>query len=331
MNIVLVIGLLLLEAGIILLWLVPKVKRVETYNSEIEEKNKAVAKDLVELEERRNAVYNDYNSIHSAYSTLLEQFSTLKVNADAQADNYYNKAMENAKLRAEQDASALQQQLISAKEHYVEEYTTVMKDLTDEYNNKYKTINQVLESQQALLDKLNEQVDDEQKIVNSAVEANKRAMEMSEKKNFFKINISETDKAEIAQLRECFSHLRNPEPLNKVIWKVYYENPANDMIGRVVGSGVHTGIYKITNTINNMCYVGQSVNLADRFKQHLKRGCGADAPTKNKLYPAMNAVGIENFTFEVIEECDAGRLSEREKFWTDYFKAQEFGYSIRKG
>jgi hypothetical protein len=31
---------------------------------------------------------------------------------------------------------------------------------------------------------------------------------------------------------------------------------------------------------------------------------GAEAPTKNKLYPAMASIGVENFTFEVIEECE---------------------------
>jgi hypothetical protein len=44
--------------------------------------------------------------------------------------------------------------------------------------------------------------------------------------------------------------LRDKEALNKVIWKVYYEKPYTDMIGRVIGQGVKTGIYKITNIEN---------------------------------------------------------------------------------
>jgi hypothetical protein len=44
--------------------------------------------------------------------------------------------------------------------------------------------------------------------------------------------------------------LRDKEALNKVIWKVYYEKPYTDMIGRVLGQGVKTGIYKITNMEN---------------------------------------------------------------------------------
>ena len=43
----------------------------------------------------------------------------------------------------------------------------------------------------------------------------------------------------------------------------------------------------------------------------------------------MLSVGVENFTFELIEECDKSLLNEREDFWQDYFKAKEFGYSIK--
>jgi hypothetical protein len=70
------------------------------------------------------------------------------------------------------------------------------------------------------------------------------------------LQLPEVDIKEIAQLRSVIPYLRNPEALNKVIWKVYYEKPYTDLIGRVVGNKPKTGIYKITNLENNMCYVG---------------------------------------------------------------------------
>ena len=78
-----------------------------------------------------------------------------------------------------------------------------------------------------------------------------------------------------------------------------------------------------------MCYVGQAADLAARWKQHIKRGIGAETPTRNKLYPAMLTLGVENFSFEVIEECSREELDTREDYWQDYFKAKEFGYSIK--
>ena len=78
-----------------------------------------------------------------------------------------------------------------------------------------------------------------------------------------------------------------------------------------------------------MCYVGQSTNVPERWKQHIKRGIGAEAPTRNKLYPAMLAIGVENFLFEFIEECDKLQLDQREQFWQEYFHSKDFGYSIK--
>jgi group I intron endonuclease len=78
-----------------------------------------------------------------------------------------------------------------------------------------------------------------------------------------------------------------------------------------------------------MCYVGQAANIADRWKQHIKRGIGAEPLTRNKLYPAMLSIGVENFSFEIIEECDRSKLNELEDYWQDFYKAKEFGYSIK--
>ena len=153
-------------------------------------------------------------------------------------------------------------------------------------------------------------------------------METSQK-DYYRLQLSVEDVEEIQKIRSITPYLRSAEPINKVIWKVYYEKPYTDLIGRVVGTGRHTGIYKITNLENGMCYVGQAVDIASRWGQHIKRGIGAEAPTRNKLYPAMLAIGIENFTFEIVEECSSAKLNEREDYWQDFYHAKDFGYSIK--
>jgi len=105
-------------------------------------------------------------------------------------------------------------------------------------------------------------------------------MEMErQQKDFYRLQLSNLDLEEIKKIRSIEPYLRKKEPLNKVIWKVYYEKPYTDLIGRVIGQGTHIGIYKITNLENNMIYIGQSTNIAERWKQHIKRGIGADPPT----------------------------------------------------
>ena len=98
--------------------------------------------------------------------------------------------------------------------------------------------------------------DDLQGKVDAAVAASKREEEKRQEQNFYRLVLSESDLYEITQLRAVEPYLRDREALNKVIWKVYYEKPYTDMIGRILGAGIKTGIYKITNMTNNMCYVG---------------------------------------------------------------------------
>ena len=168
-----------------------------------------------------------------------------------------------------------------------------------------------------------------QKTFNAAMEAAKRLESTLFQTDFYRIQLTPIDVDEIKRLREVEPYLRDPEPLNKVIYKVYYEIPTNDLIGRVLGSDPICGIYKITHIDSKRCYVGQSVNVAERWKQHIKRGVGAEQVTRNKLYPAMQKHGVENFTFELIESCPREQLDEREDYWQEFFGAKEFGYSIK--
>ena len=165
----------------------------------------------------------------------------------------------------------------------------------------------------------------------AAVEANKRKFEEAHKQDFYRLILSDKDVEDVKNIRKCIPYFKDGgEALNKVIYKVYYERPYNDLIGRLFGSRTPSGIYKITNIENGMCYVGQSVNIAERFKQHIKCAVGADgSAARNKLYEAMSTFGVENFTFEVIEECPREQLDDKEKYWQTYFKAKEFGYSLR--
>ena len=203
-----------------------------------------------------------------------------------------------------------------------EQYEEMMKELMQNYQQKSEETTQIINT---LIAQLNEAAAKAQAIT----ESNKKAELSREEKDYYRLQLSDLDIEEIKKIRSIEPYLRKKEPLNKVIWKVYYEKPYTDLIGRVVGAGTHIGIYKITNLINGMTYVGQSNNIAERWKQHIKRGVGADPPTQNKLYPAMLEFGAENFTFEIIEECLPSQLNEREKYYQQIFGSQEFGYSIR--
>ena len=245
---------------------------------------------------------------------------------------YYD-LIDAEKVKFEKYKDSLQEQLDLSAEKMSQNYSKVEEEYRAEYEETLKDYIQNFQNEIIIkteeLKNVNSLLEDLRRKTTAAVEAYKREQEKKEKQDFYRIKLSEADAVEIEKLREVAKILRDSEPLNKVIWKVYYENPFSDLCGRVVGKKMRTGIYKITNIKNNMCYVGQAKDIASRWNQHCKRGVGADTPTKNKIYPAMLEYGIENFTFEIIEDCELEKLGEREKFWQDYFKAKEYGYSIK--
>ena len=312
--IILLIGFFIGSIGIYLI-IRPKLKTTQKLDIETKQQNIELKKEFDTL----NAAFNKIQIQTKEASNALEQLDQQSKKA---ANIFYEKNMEIAKSNLEKSIEKLSLEIQKEKEEYQKDFLQMLEENANNFN---KTI----EERQIELKSLDEKFAREQAIVNAAIEANKRAKEIEEQSNFYRLQLSDIDIKEIAELRSIIPKLRNAEPINKVIWKVYYEKPYTDLIGRVIGSGQHTGIYKITNTINNMCYVGQAANLADRWKQHIKRGVGAETPTRNKLYPAMQEYGVENFTFEVIEECDRSLLDKQEDYWQDYFKAKEFGYSIK--
>ena len=58
------------------------------------------------------------------------------------------------------------------------------------------------------------------------------------------------------------------------------------------------GIYKIINKINNKIYIGQSINITERLKQHKR---SLNKYFKYPLYNAFRKYGIDNFEFIIIE------------------------------
>ena len=277
-------------------------------NGELQEENAALHAEVYAMTARRDEIG----------ASLQQMMENNRQSANAVYESCMNEMQEKLATNAQAIGDKYRQDEIDAQSEYLDTLHELMMSFQENIQTKRLELSEV----ESVLANM-------QSLTNAAVEANKRAHEMAEKANFYRLVLSEEDIREIERLREVTPYLRDSEPLNKVIWKVYYENPYTDMIGRVVGKGVHTGIYKITNLENGMCYIGQAANIADRWKQHIKRGIGAEPPTRNKLYPAMLAIGVENFTFEIVEECDRTKLNEREDYWQDYFKAKEFGYSIK--
>ena len=86
------------------------------------------------------------------------------------------------------------------------------------------------------------------------------------------------------------------------------------------------GIYKITNKINGKFYIGQSNDIMRRFGEHKTQ-------KHNRILvdQAIQKYGINNFIFEIIEECSLDELNEKESYWIKKLDAIKNGCNLSKG
>ena len=68
--------------------------------------------------------------------------------------------------------------------------------------------------------------------------------------------------------------------------------------------------------VNNKAYIGQSRDILRRWRNHRYIShCDSHKAREYPLYRAIRKYGLENFKFEILEECSESALNERERFW----------------
>jgi group I intron endonuclease len=91
-----------------------------------------------------------------------------------------------------------------------------------------------------------------------------------------------------------------------------------------------SGIYIIENMDSGHAYIGQSINLTKRIRDHrsaLKRGGHFNA----HLQHAVNQTGIDNFSFRVLIECESFALDALEKLYIFKYKIIGKSYNLDSG
>lgn len=91
-------------------------------------------------------------------------------------------------------------------------------------------------------------------------------------------------------------------------------------------------IYSISNDVNNKIYIGSTINLYDRIRQHKYDFINRPNYTA-KLYNDMKKIGIEHFYVNIIEEVSVitqTELHNLESYYIDKFDTINNGYNSRK-
>lgn len=190
-----------------------------------------------------------------------------------------------------------------------------LKEKKEEIENELELIRENLEIERRKRAAINEEI--------------KRAKEVEEQQDFYKIQLDPKDLQDIELLRSITPRMRHPEAINKVIWTGYYQKPLAELRKRAGIEG--SGVYKITRLKTNEIYIGQAVNISTRWTEHTKTALGVGTLASSQLHRTMAEDGPEQFTFEVIEKVEKDKLRERESFYIDFYNSKNYGLNSITG
>lgn len=86
----------------------------------------------------------------------------------------------------------------------------------------------------------------------------------------------------------------------------------------------------IKNNVNDKSYVGQSINIENRWTHH-KSELNNNKHINDYLQNAWNKYGEDNFSFIVIEECKESELNEKEIYYINKYNSMNNGYNLCEG
>lgn len=281
-------------------------------NEEIEKENTRIHEENLDFQKTNLRLREEWRGLESLKKQTEQDLETLTKLVE-QSQDYLNRTQTNTEQNLQKHLQMYSETLEQAYKEAEDRHDKAVAKLTLEFHN------------------VNAELDKLKATRKATMEANLREEEIKNKLDFYCLKPKTTDINDIRTLEGIKYQLNNPRILSMLIWSTYFQKDMTTLCNRVLGLNTITGIYKITNQINNKCYIGQSVDISKRWKDHAKCGLGIDAPQGNKLYKDMQEIGIWNFSWELLETCPREQLNEKEKYYINLYQSQDFGYNSTKG
>ena len=305
---IIVIFILIAICGVLIYQLSQKKQvddKIRQQNEELKQNNEYNKQECQKLKYEIASLSNDYQNLTKQKENTFNELNKLESNLSSLKN-------QNEKIANE------------AYSNYVKILEEAYIDIENEFDIKIANKNLDLLKIQKELDKL--------KTTRAAAhEALLKEQEIKENKDNYRLIPSEADLADSRRLEIVKRELNKPRILCMLIWQSYWQPLAKKQFPLILQAKTKCGIYKITNQITDECYIGQAIDIYKRWNEHCKCGLGIDTPPGNKLYKAMQEYGLNNFTFELIEECNQSELNEKEKYFIELYQANTFGYNSTGG
>lgn len=230
------------------------------------------------------------------------------------------------------------QDLYNEQKQVQQNFEAYKNHLEEEINYKEEQLKTAIDTSNNILAKLdneiknNEEIISQQKktidIINEGINAEKQNQQQID---FYRICLTNEQKEDMDTILSIRNKLNDTSLVNKFIYDVYVSKAADAMLKRVIHGEVITGIYKITRLQTGEIYIGQAVDIKKRWQGHIKTACGCGQLASSLLHTTMAQDGVDQFKFEIVEKTTKNKLTEREKFWIDFYNSKNFGLNMRVG
>lgn len=341
MYICIILIVLLFCISIFLLQLVIKTKKKLKNISNEEKSLESIKKERKCIEQKILETQNKNNEIEKSIlvnENELKNLKEKKIDAE-QGLILVQQSMQNMVQKTEEARASferlttnleeaakveLDKRMEAIKQHRLMQLEQEFKEKMEQYAREESIINERIEP-------LRRELEDYVQKRAAIIETIRREEELKDKESFHKINLTQEAIDDIAYIESILTKIHKRDIIAKVVWEAYIQVPTKEMLNRIIGTSKKSGIYRITNIESQQCYIGQGVDLARRLTEHIKGTLGIQSIADQRIHHAMAEKGLQNWTFEMLEECPKEKLNERERFWINFYKSNEYGYNKTVG
>lgn len=247
-------------------------------------------------------------------------------------EKYYQELTNNGKEQVEIRVKAHEDLLMTnAKARVADEASRRRNQMEQELAAFFAQCTEKQTQAQIELDRVRDELADFQKKQQVVNEEILRRRQVEEQQDFYRIILDDTAISDMQILLSIREKLISHENLDKLIYDAYVAKPVMEMTKRVLGGRAPSGIYKITRLKTGEIYIGKSTDVKKRWSEHAKTAYGVGTIAHSILHTTIKRDGIENFTFELLEEVPKDKLTEREKYWITFYGSKEYGLNERNG
>ena len=265
------------------------------------------------FEQRQEELDKQRALISSISETRLEEYKEHRLEViDEQVRAYKQKNLTSVQNQIEEEkrkAQAAREALCQELDKYEQDRRQI---LTEELEN------------------LTAQVEDyreKQRLINEAL---LRERAVKEQQDFYRVKLSPEEKEDIQNLTAFLPKIHNSSALYKIVYDLFVSRAVKEMEKRVLNNESFSGIYKITGP-DGRIYIGKSTDIKSRWQQHCKSAFHTGTISWAAIHDEMEKVGIDQFTFEVVERTPKENLTDREKFWIRFYDSDKTGFNMRNG